>query len=198
MIEYLENEIWRDVLNYEGCYQISNLGRVKSVERKVKSSRSKTGYRTIKEKLMTPLLSKYGYYRVHLMKEGKSFIAMVHRLIAEAFIPNPNNKPQVNHINLIRTDNRIENLEWMTNKENMRHAWDNNSANKEAIKKATIIAQERNKKAVIQYNVNMEIVKTFLSIKDASEECNIRHSNIGMCCSGKIKTAGGFIWKYVA
>lgn len=98
------DEIWKDILGYEGNYQISNLGNVKNI---------KTG------RILKGRLDKYGYYRVILYKRlirYKNF--QIHRLVAMAFIENPNDKPQVDHINTIRTDNRVENLRWVTYKEN--------------------------------------------------------------------------------
>ena len=98
------NEIWADIKNYEGIYQISNEGNVKNIKR---------------DKYLKPRLDKYGYLRVILYKKGthyKNF--QIHRLVAEAFIPNPESKPQVDHTNTIRTDNNVENLRWVTYKEN--------------------------------------------------------------------------------
>jgi predicted XRE-type DNA-binding protein len=104
-------EEWRDIKGYEGHYQVSNLGRVKSFRRK-------------KVKLLSPKLTQKGYYEVGLRKDETRKFKLVHRLVAESLIPNPDNKPQVNHINGLKTDNRLNNLEWCTAKENHDHAVD--------------------------------------------------------------------------
>lgn len=112
-------EIWKPVVGYEGLYEISNLGRLKSVSRTV--NHSKTGSRKIPEKIKTPTDIK-GYFCCYLYREnvGKRFA--IHRLVAEAFIPNPENKPEVNHIDGDKHNNNLSNLEWVTPSENMRHA----------------------------------------------------------------------------
>lgn len=94
----MKEEIWKDIKNYEGLYQVSNLGKVKGV---------------IKNIVLSPA-NNSGYMRVNLYKDGKRNMKSVHRLVAEAFIPNPENKKTVDHINHIRDDNRVENLQWAT------------------------------------------------------------------------------------
>lgn len=112
-------EIWKDIEDYEGIYQISNLGRVKSLQRNIKHWRG--GISILKERIIMPDIA-IGYQRIELRKNNIGTNKLVHRLIASAFIPNPENKPYINHINGIKTDNRIENLEWCSQLENMRHA----------------------------------------------------------------------------
>ena len=111
-------EIWKDVIGYEGYYQVSNLGNVKGLKREVPHSRKNVEY--IKERLLSQCFRRYCF--VVLSKESKRINKTVHRLVAIAFIPNFENKPQVNHINGIRNDNRVENLEWNTSFENMQHS----------------------------------------------------------------------------
>lgn len=115
-----QKEIWRDIVGYEGYYKVSNTGFVRSIDRSVKGPRN-TEYH-LKGKLKHQYINRDGYCTVHLKKEGKSQQIQVHRLVAIAFIPNINNLPQVNHIDGNKANNRVENLEWVTAKQNMQHA----------------------------------------------------------------------------
>lgn len=113
-------EIWKDIKGYEGRYQISNLGRVKSLARERRAKNGSIAWN--KEKLLKLQLTHRGYQYVNLtiIKDSKSF--PIHRLVAMAFLPNPSNKPEVNHLNGVKTDNQISNLKWTTRQENMDHA----------------------------------------------------------------------------
>ena len=113
-------EEWRNVRGYEGLYQISNKGRIKSLDRYVKNSRK--GNRLIKEKVLNPTDNGHGYKIIGLNYKGKRKNHYIHRLVAEAFIPNPYNKKCVNHIDYDRGNNNVDNLEWCTTKENMQHS----------------------------------------------------------------------------
>lgn len=182
-------EIWKDIENYEGLYQVSNLGKIKSLEHDRKADK---GSYTQKSRIMKSFIVR-GYYQVRLYKDRKYKNFSIHRLVAQAFIPNLENKAQVNHINGIKTDNRMENLEWCTQSENMIHAY------KTGLQKPILGGKNVLAKAVAQYDKTGKLIKEYQSTMEAERETGISHSNISSCCSnkGRYKTVGGYVWKYV-
>lgn len=185
----MEKEVFRDVLGYEGLYQISNYGRVKSLERKnifYCGLRKEYLERPTKEKILNYNKSNRGYLQVCLTKEGKSKTYTVHRLVAKAFLPNLKNKKQVNHIDGNKENNSIDNLEWVTSSENNKHAF------------ITGLNKPYNMRKVNQYDLQGNFIKQWNSITDFLKEnnLNLKNSNITTCCKGKRKNAYGFIWKY--
>lgn len=171
----MKNEEWRDVAGYEGLYQVSSEGRVKSLERK--------GHKS--ERILKPDVVGGGYLAVVLYAGGKTRMFFVHRLVCQAFHENPDNKPQVNHINEDKTDNRACNLEWCTCKQNINHgtAKDRSSKNRS--------------KSVGQYTLGGALVKFWASTMEVERQAGFYHGNISKVANGKLKQAYGFIWKYV-
>ena len=129
-------EIWKDIKGYEGCYQVSSSGRIKSIERIV---RGPSGNKKIKSRILKEFKNQFGYYMVSLFKNGKHKNFQVHRLVAHSFILNPLNLPQVNHIDGNKENNCVDNLEWITNRDNVIHAYKNNLRETIKIDKETLI-----------------------------------------------------------
>ena len=154
-------EIWKTIEDYPD-YQISNMGRVKSL---------KWG----KEKILKSTLNKNGYCNIFLCKNKEIKYYYIHRLVAQAFIQNPYNLPQVNHINEIKTDNRVENLEWCTNEYNSNYS------------KA---------KPILQFSKEGDFIKKWDSTREVERELNFNQSNISSCCLGKLNTAYNYKWGY--
>lgn len=131
----MNNEIWKDIKGYEGLYQVSNLGNVKSIPRIIDSQfKGKPIKREVYEKVLKKSLTRFGYEYVCLSKNGKTKKHKVHRLVGEHFIPNIENKKTINHIDGNKQNNRVDNLEWATYKENQQHAIRTGLWNKEYLK----------------------------------------------------------------
>ena len=175
----MTEEVWRDVKGYEGLYQVSDQGRVKSLERKNSYGR------TVKERILKPAFDGWGYLIVTLCAGGKRKNLMVHRLVCEAFNDNRDEKPEVNHINEIKTDNRACNLEWCTRRENLNHG-------KRSERSAKTLS-----KPICQYTLDEKIVKTWTSLTEVKRQTGFGQSHISQVANGKRKQAYGFIWKYI-
>lgn len=185
----MENEVFKDVLGYEGLYQVSNYGRVKSLERRnifYCGLRKEYLERPVKDKFLKIRNGVHGYQVTCLTKNGICKNKFIHRLVAESFIPNPENKPQVNHKDGNKKNNCVDNLEWCTAKENSRHA----------IK--TGLKKKYNNKRVEQYSLDGKYIKTWNSITEFYKEnnLNLKSSGITVSCKSKIKSAFGYLWKY--
>ena len=197
----MQEEIWKDVKGYEGLYQVSNLGRVRSL-----------GFdKWHKGKNLKPSIDSNGCYLfVGLHKKGVATQKYIHRLVAENFIDNPNTLPCINHINEIKTDNRAENLEWCTVKYNSNYGGakkrmiesrlKNNDM--EEVKRKIKETKKKNQsysceKPVAQYDMNGELIATYESSTDAERKTGISRGGIQRCCVGKYSQAKGYIWKYI-
>lgn len=193
-------EVWKPIEGYEGYFEISNFGRVKSVERYVKQGNS---VRHVKEGFKKLHIGAYGYPSVTLCKEGKSKDVPIHRLLAKAFIPNPEGKTAIDHINTIRTDYRLENLRWVTPKENsnneltLQHCR-NNTYSEESKRKGLETRKERRTatapKAVFQYTKTGEFIQEFYSMSEAERITGIDHYSISKVLDDNTQSAGGYLW----
>lgn len=160
-------EIWKEIKNNKE-YFVSNYGNIRHNNKILKGWIQNTGYRTV---------------ALHEKKYS------VHRLVAQAFIPNPEDKPQVNHIDGNKLNNKANNLEWVTSKENVKHAWDNGLS-------TGSYGNKNRSKAIMQMNKDGEIINFFVDSIEASKKVNICSRNIRKVCNGERKTAGGYIWRY--
>lgn len=159
-------EIWKEIENYEELYWVSNLGRVKS-----------------KRKILKPINSEY--LKVGLSKNGKETTKYIHRLVAETFLGKSD--LQVNHKDENKHNNCVDNLEWITFKENMNYG---TKQDRESLIKT--------KYNVLQYDLNGNLIKKWFNLREIIQNTNYKKSNIQYCCLGKNKTAYGYIWKYSA
>ena len=159
-------EEWRDIKGYEGLYMVSNLGKVKSLNYR----------RTGKEKILKGVDNGHGYLYVNLFKDGKGKQCRINRLVAQAFISNPDNLPEVNHKDENRTNNCAENLEWCSRQYNIEYSF---------------------AKAIIGIDKVSGLIMEFPSAYEASRQTGINRGHICACCNGKgYKSAGGFYWIY--
>lgn len=189
-------EIWKDIKGYEGIYQVSNKGRVKRLERDIIYKDGRKYHK--KELILKGSLDNGGYPQVSLRGKGGM---KVHRLVAETFIPNPDNKPQVNHKDEVKTNNCVDNLEWMTAKENTNYGTRTERARKaldeDARKAMGEAARKRLSKTVAQYTKDGDLIKVWQSTNEAGRQLGLSHGNISLVALGYRKTCGGFVWKYV-
>lgn len=174
-------EIWKDIGGYEGLYQVSNLGRVKSLFRY--------------KKILKGNVVSGGYIQVQLCKRGKATNYLIHRIVAFAFLNNSDNKPCVNHIDGNKTNNSPDNLEWVTYSENEFHSY--NVLGKKPNKTHLGICGGLcyNSKPIFQISSSGNVIKKFESIGEVERILGIRHSNVQMVLKGKRHTAGGYHWK---
>lgn len=181
-----EIEIWKDIIGYEGLYQVSSFGRVKSLERICEMRYGFT--RKVPEKIRSLNPDKDGYLKINLHMNGETNRYMVHRLIALLFIPNTKDAPVVNHINGIKNDNRVDNLEWATISENTKHGFDK-------LNRIPVAGKNHySSKVVIQLSKDGFFLNSFETITEAAKQTNTYRAGIVLCIAGKHKHAGGFKW----
>lgn len=180
----MNNELWKDIEGYEGLYQVSNLGNVKSLEKKIVRSSGRNYI--AKEKILKKDKCR-GYLRVSLIKNKKQIHKLVHRLVAEAFIPNPKNYNEINHKDENKLNNCVDNLEWCTRKYNSNYG----------TRCLRISKNRRNKKKINQYDLNGNFIKTWNSAVDIRNYYNAYNTgHITKCCQGIYKQMYGYRWEY--
>lgn len=179
--------MWKWIPGYENIYQVNECGEIYSFHSK---------------RLLKPYIASDGYLRVNLSKNNKVKITMLHRIVAEVFIPNPNNLPVVNHIDGNKGNPNIGNLEWVTFSDNSYHAFAHGLSRisdrcKKAVSKiAAENGAKTTQKAVDRLSLSGEYIDSFKSIREAERITGISRANIGEVCRGRRRTAHGYIWKY--
>lgn len=168
-------KVWKDIAGYEGYYQVSNLGRVKSLQTKAYSHIKKCAIPVKREKILKPYPNTDKYLIVNLNKDGHRNCQKVHRLVAKAFIPNENNYPQVNHKDENKQNNCVENLEWCTNQYNFTYG----TAKERMAKKRC--------KQVLQLSQTDEIIKKWNSVKEAAKDLKVTADTITLWCFHNVK-----------
>lgn len=163
-------EVWKDIEGYEGLYQVSSFGRVHSL------------YKNI---ILKGVKATGGYTIVNLSKNGSTSTKTIHRLVAQVFIPNPENKPEVNHIDEDKSNNRVDNLEWMTAKENVNHG----TRNKRLSRTKSI--------PILAINLKTGESKQFYGINECARQLGLNPSNITSVLKGNRKQTGGYKFKYL-
>lgn len=171
MKKIMFNEVWKDIAEFDGYYQVSNYGRVR---------------RSDNHRIKASPLNAYGYPQVNLYKNGKAHLRRVHRLVAMAFIPNPNNLPMINHKDEVPTNNNVDNLEWCDAKYNVNYGGGN--------KKRAL----SHSKVVLQYSLSGELIREWTSATEAARELGFPQSGINWCCLRRPKhnSCKGYIWRY--
>jgi len=174
-------EVWKDIPNYEGMYQVSNLGNIKNVK---------------KGKIKIPNKNKNGYLYIDLWKDNKNKKMTIHRAVAMAFLSNDNDYTDINHKDGNKTNNIVDNLEWCNRSHNLKEAY------RLGLRKPTRAMLGKkgklcpNSKKIKQYDKLGNLIKIWNSTMDIERELNIIHNNVSSCCLGRLKTYKGFVWRF--
>lgn len=181
--DVISSEVTKDIKGYEGVYAVTSEGRIWSYNKKI---------------FLKPRRHTKGYMRVMLFNNNKRKDYYIHRLVANAFLPNPNNKPEIDHINSNRADNRLCNLRWVSKKEN-RNTEHHIKALSKSLKEGKTQAGAKNGKAtaIVQCDKNGKIIRKWDYIKQAAKELNLNSDCISLCCKGKIKQTKGYYFRYL-
>ena len=190
----MNQEIWKDIPWYEWKYQASTLWNIRWLVKKVTNQYWVFLRKNKQETYLKYNIDHKWYWNVSLYKDWISKYCKVHRLVCRTFLENPENKPQVNHINWIKTDNRVENLEWCTNQENQRHAFDILWKKWPWLWRTWKLNSKS--KIIIQYSKKWDIIWKYYWAWEASRKTWFYKWNISSCCLWKLKTYKWFIWKY--
>lgn len=194
-IKYI-NEIWKPVIvvridgtiiDFTGLYEVSNYGRVKGVDR--------YNYRFIKGKIRSTTVNNCGYVMVSLRKNGKLYNLLIHRLVATAFLPNPNNYTEVNHKDENKLNNCVDNLEWCSKSYNQNYGTRNNIAGNKCSKILKGKFNTKKSKPILQYDLDGNLIKEWPSTAEVKRQLGFATSYIYYCLEGKYKQAYGYLWK---
>ena len=175
-------EVWKDIQGYEGYYQVSNIGRVRSCDREAVFKNGR--HRFYKGQFIRPTKTNSGYWQIRMKVNGHTKHEYAHRLVAKAFVPNPDKLPEVNHKDENRLNNRADNLEWVDHVTNLNYG---NRAKKFAISRG---------KEVGQFTKDGKLLRTYYSTREAGRH-GYNQVSVSRCATGKAKTHKGYTWKYI-
>lgn len=186
-LEDLPGEEWRDVVGYDNKFMVSNMGRVKMLERKVLANKS---IKTIKEHILKQHVSTKEYLYVHLWSDNKKEMQYVHKIVLSSFFRCKKATEECNHKNEIRTDNSLENLEWLSHKENINYGYRSEKHS------ASMKNHKSLSKPIVQLSLDGILIEEYPSLREAGRRLGVSYTHIGECCRGKINSAFGYKFQY--
>lgn len=196
----MNSEVWKSIAGYEGLYDVSNMGRIRSVDRVRRSASDGSELGHLKGKVMKPFYSNKGYLLIELFKDGIGKTFSVHRLVALAFVPNPDGKPCVNHLDETHDNNCADNLEWCTQKENMNYGTAPQRISKKMKERwERGEMKKRPKRQVAKYSLDGKLLEVYPSYLEATRACGSTSdgTTIINCIRGRNNTAYGYKWGYI-